>query len=208
MRALWPIQIHRYPLFAALTVVLLSVAGPAQAHNVVDSRSPAPDSIVTQSPVEVSIATDDDFLDLGGKSRGFAIAVTDSAGLYFGNGCVDISERRMHSLVDLGEPGVYTITYQFVSADGHSVSESYGVTFSPENDHSVAVGTPSAPVCGVQNATPTEETQVAMTPVTMPVEDSRAPSAGIIGLGIGVAALALILAIFLARIRSRPTSRQ
>jgi hypothetical protein len=163
---------------------------------------------VTQSPVEVSITTDGDFLDLGGKSRGFAIAVRDSAGLYFGNGCVDITERRMHSLVDLGEPGVYTITYQFVSADGHSVSESYGVTFSPENDYSVAVGTPSAPVCGVQNATPTEETQVAMTPVTMPVEDSRAPSAWIIGLGIGVAALALILAIFLARIRSRPISRQ
>lgn len=157
--------------------------------------------------MEVSIATDSDFLDLGGKSRGFAIAVRDSSGLYFGDGCVDLTQRHIHSRIDLGEPGVYTILYQFVSADGHSLSESYEVTFAPENDHAAAQGSSTAPACGGEIAAPTQDIEVGVVaPDDAVTEESMAANGWIIGLGIGVTALALTLLAYSRRGRPHPTN--
>lgn len=156
--------------------------------------------------MEVSVTTDNDFLDLGGKSLGFAIAVRDSSGLYFGDGCVDLTERRINSRIDLGEPGVYTILYQFVSADGHSLSESYEVTFAPENDHAAAQGSSSAPVCG-GDAAPTQDMEVGVVaPDDAVTEGSMAANGRIIGLGIGVTALALTLLAYSRRRGPNPTN--
>jgi len=138
-------------LLALVAAAMLSTpALPAFAHNVVEALSPEEGSVVTESPLAISIATDDTFLDLGGESRGFAIAVRDGEGLYYGDGCVTVDERRMETLVDLGPPGPYTIVYQFVSSDGHSLSESYGVTFDPSASHTPSVGYSTPPECGTE----------------------------------------------------------
>lgn len=126
----------------------LGSAAPALAHNVVEDRDPAADSVVTQSPVTVSISTNDSFLDTGDATRGFAIVAQDGAGLYYGDGCVNIDERTMSATIDLGRPGTYTVLYQFVSADGHTLQDSYTFVFEPGADHGPAVGLDAPPVCG------------------------------------------------------------
>jgi len=142
-------------LVAAMMLTLTgSGAQPSRAHNVVENRSPAPDSVVTSSPVTISIGTDDVLLDLGGAGRGFAIVVRDEAGLYYGDGCVSVLEHTMETTVALGEGGTYRVGYQFVSRDGHSLSEEYSFRFEPEPDHTPATGVLRAPECGIEPETP------------------------------------------------------
>ena len=131
---------------------LLFIASPAQAHNAVDKRTPASGSTITQSPVAISISTDGKLLDLGGNSRGFGTALMDESGLYYGDGCVSVREHSIETSIDLGEPGRYSIVYQFVSADGHSLSESYEVIFAPLSDHTPAQGFSTPPECGLERS--------------------------------------------------------
>ena len=79
------------PALSALTGVVLLVAltgmgSVALAHNVVEDRIPVPESTITDSPVDVSLSTDDFFLEVGGNQRGFAIVMVDSDGLFYGDG--------------------------------------------------------------------------------------------------------------------------
>ena len=152
----------------ALGVLLVGVS-PASAHNVVEDRSPAPDSTVTESPVSISLTTDDMFLDLGGEARGFGVVVRDSGGLYYGNGCVEVDERTMTASADLGGAGTYEILYQFVSADGHSRSERYEFVFEPGPEHSAATGFDTPAECGVPRDPPVEESA----PVAEPTPTSE-----------------------------------
>ncbi len=151
-------------LCGTLLGVLLLGASPAYAHNVVEDLSPAPGSIVTESPVAISLTSDDVFLDLGGEARGFGVVVRDSAGLYYGNGCVDVGERTLTASAELGGSGTYEITYQFVSADGHSLSESYEFVFEPGPEHTAATGYDSPAECGV----PRDPTVAESVPVAEP----------------------------------------
>lgn len=154
---MWPIgrESRVRALAVALMTAALSLGFPATAlaHNVVEDRDPAAGSTVTESPLTVSVTTNDDFLDTGGATRGFALVARDSAGLYYGDGCVTITERTMSATMELGGAGIYTVLYQFVSADGHTLQESYDFVFEPSPDHVPAMGLSEAPVCGE----PTEE---------------------------------------------------
>jgi copper resistance protein C len=166
-----------------LSVVLLG-ASPAYAHNVVEDRSPPPDSSVTESPVAISLTSDDVFLDLGGEARGFGVVVRDSTGLYYGNGCVDVSEQTMTASAELGGSGTYEIIYQFVSADGHSLSESYEFVFEPGPEHTAAKGYDTPAECGVpRDPSVREPLQVTEpTPAEDPVaEDSPRDPTLIVG---------------------------
>lgn len=138
----------RWILALVAGVMSLGVASPALAHNVVEDRDPAADSVVSTSPVTVSISTNDVFLDTGDATRGFAIVAQDDAGFYYGDGCVIINERTMSATIDLGGPGTYTVLYQFVSADGHTLQDSYTFDFEPGAQHRPAVGLDAPPVCG------------------------------------------------------------
>jgi methionine-rich copper-binding protein CopC len=136
-------------------VVLLACLGSwsatsASGHNAVLETIPEAGSTVSESPVTVRVVTNDQLLDLGGAGSGFAIVVQNTDGLYFGDGCVTISDSDMSSTVQLGQAGQYTVTYQFVSADGHSLSDSFGFNFEPGQSHVPARGFPGPPVCGVE----------------------------------------------------------
>lgn len=152
-------RVSRWIVALVAGALALGSAAPALAHNVVEDRDPAADSVVTQSPVTVSISTNDSFLDTGDATRGFAIVAQDGAGLYYGDGCVNIDERTMSATIDLGGPGTYTVLYQFVSADGHTLQDSYTFVFEPGADHVPASGRSGAPVCGeTAEDVPAEET--------------------------------------------------
>lgn len=190
---------------ALFAVIFGAGSSSAFAHNVVEQRSPEPGSTITESPVTISIATDDEFLDLSGESRGFGIVLLDANGLYYGGGCIDITERVMGTSIAFGEPGEYTIVYQFVSADGHSLSESYDITFAPTAIHTPAIGYSTPPLCGVEP--PMEGTQEnegaprAEMPSSTAAATETLPSNGwLIGSGIAIV-VAAIAALAITRAR-------
>ena len=140
-------------ILAAVAMVTLSfiVGGSpsASGHNAVVATTPEAGSTITDSPVDISIVTSDQLLDLGGTGSGFAIVVRDADGLYYGDGCVDIGGSDMSARADLGQGGEYTVTFQFVSADGHSLSDSFVFDFAPTPSHAPATGVTDPPRCGV-----------------------------------------------------------
>ena len=130
---------------------MLAVGAPAQAHNYLVSSTPAADSTLTELPAAFDITTSDDLLDIGEgtDAGGFALQVLDTAGLYYGDGCVDVTGSSMTAAPALGEPGTYTVRWQVVSADGHTVSDEYTFTWAPTAAVKASTGSTTAPVCGV-----------------------------------------------------------
>ena len=185
--------LRRLPLMgAALLGALLLGASPAVAHNVVEDRTPAPGSTVTESPVDISLTTNDIFLDLGGDASGFGVVIRDSAGLYYGDGCVSVIERTMSTRAELGEAGTYEITYQFVSADGHSHSESYGFDFAPTTSHTPALGYDAPAECRVPRDTPIAEAETVAT--STPIATEEAPRDPILIVGfLSIVSIAVVV---------------
>lgn len=131
---------------------IFSGTSPAISHNAVISTTPEAGSTVSDNPVEIRIVTSDQLLDLGGSGSGFAIVVRDEQGLYYGDGCVTVGDSDMFTVARLGSPGDYTVTYQFVSADGHSLSDLFTFEFAPTDSDNPADGVPEPPVCGATPA--------------------------------------------------------
>lgn len=126
----------------------LGAATPAAAHNYVVSSNPDDGATITEAPESFTITTNDVLLDLGGNGAGFGLVVTDADGLHYGDGCVVIDGRTMSSAVALGPAGDYTMTFQFVSADGHTVSDSMTFRYEPAAGTPQAEGSTTVPSCG------------------------------------------------------------
>src|SRR5690606_518500 len=107
-------------------VAVLGLGAPAQAHNWVVSTTPAEGETLAELPESFEIRSNDALLDVTGTGSGFAFLVQDAEGLYYGDGCVRVVGPSMFTTAALGEPGPYTVSWQFVSADGHTLSGSYG----------------------------------------------------------------------------------
>jgi copper resistance protein C len=129
----------------------------ASGHNAVLETSPEAGSTISTSPVDIRVVTNDTLLDLTGTGSGFAIVVRDAIGLYYGDGCVNIGDTDLSQTAHLGNAGDYTVTFQYVSADGHSLSDSFGFIFAPSPTHVPASGFDEAPKCGVEAIMPTTE---------------------------------------------------
>lgn len=135
---------------AAVTLAVLAVlitAGPASAHNYLVESTPAEGEVLTVLPEQFSVTTNEALLDLGGSGSGFGLEVRDSAGLYYGDGCVTVDGATMSAMAALGEPGEYTLVYQLVSADGHTVSDSFTFEWAPEGDVEASEGSSSPGDC-------------------------------------------------------------
>jgi methionine-rich copper-binding protein CopC len=129
-------------------VPVLGLASPAQAHNYLVSSTPVEGETLTVLPETFSITTNEALLDLGGEGSGFALQVKDADGAYYGDGCVAIVDSTMSASAALGAPGVYTVLWQVVSADGHPVSDEFDFTWAPTDSAVVSPGSASAPQCG------------------------------------------------------------
>ncbi|MCU1513583.1 MAG: hypothetical protein JWO10_673 [Microbacteriaceae bacterium] len=115
----------------AVAASIFGVAGQAQAHNYLVSSTPSAGQTLTALPAQFAIVTNDALLDLDKNNSGFALLVQDSAGLYYGDGCVTVDGPTMSADPALGSAGNYTVTWQVVSTDGHTVSDSYSFTWAP-----------------------------------------------------------------------------
>jgi methionine-rich copper-binding protein CopC len=192
-------------------------AGPAAAHDYVVSSTPAAGSTVDSSPSTVSITFNDVILDLSGTGSSNVLEVTDAAGLHYEDGCSTTSGPTLTTGVALGAPGAYTMTYQAVSADGHTVSDAVPFTYAPAAGTAEGVGSPTRPSCGsaggaggasgaptgdeTDAASPSASPEPEMTTLATPGDDTVAtPSAtsgsGSVnaGLVIGIAVAIVVLA--------------
>ncbi len=152
--------------FATATALIgLAPALPAAAHDDVVSSTPAEGETITAAPEFFSVTTSEPMLDLTGEGTGFGIEVTDENGLYYGDGCVAVQDATMSSVAALGPAGDYTLTYQYVGSDGHTLSDTIGFRYEPVDSATVQGGLDSAPVCPSANdgasgdgSTPTGDT--------------------------------------------------
>jgi len=125
----------------------LAVAGPASAHNQIVSSTPSSGQTLTELPSEFRIVTNEALLDVGGQGRGFAFEIRDAAGRFYETGCVTIADDTMTTPAALGAPGAYTVIYQLVSADGHTVSGEIPFTWAPSGSASAATGSAAPATC-------------------------------------------------------------
>ncbi|MBX9470685.1 copper resistance CopC family protein [Microcella sp.] len=146
------------PLVGVLAVgFALAIAAPAAAHNFIVSSTPADGENLTELPEQWQITTNETLLDLGGQGAGFALLVSDEQGLFYGDGCVTIDGPGLSTPAALGADGAYTLTYQFVSADGHTLSGELPFTWQAPADFEPHVGLAEPPVCGETASAPAPE---------------------------------------------------
>lgn len=132
---------------ALAVLAVLATAGPASAHNYIVASTPEDGQILTALPTEFSVTTNEALLDLGGSGSGFGIEVRDASGLYYGDGCVTVEGATMSATAAIGEPGSYTLVYQFVSADGHTLSDTLAFEWAPEGDYERSEGSSTPGDC-------------------------------------------------------------
>jgi methionine-rich copper-binding protein CopC len=203
-------------LISLVAVFLSWSVTSAIGHNVVVSTTPEAGSTVSDSPIDIRIVTNDQLLDLGGTGSGFAIVVRDAEGLYYGNGCVAIGDTEMSATAALGNSGDYTVTFQFVSADGHSLSDSFDFSFDPLSTHVPTAGFEQAPQCGVEQIMPITEgdetTATDMQPVpegtlAEPVDEvillDEEPERGVVTLAIAAVLVVLSITLLVWMVRRR-----
>jgi methionine-rich copper-binding protein CopC len=134
---------------AVALVAALSVATPASAHNYYISSIPAIDEVLTTLPEEFVVTTNDNLLDLAGSVGGFLMKVTGPDGLFYGDGCVKVSGSSVSMPAALGPAGDYTLEWQVVSADGHTISDTIAFQWQPAaGDESATPGSTTVPNCG------------------------------------------------------------
>jgi len=127
-------------IFAAL-----AIAAPADAHNYLISSTPSANQTLTTLPADFTITTSGVLLNLNGDGSGFALQVRDARGRFYGDGCLTVAGATISMPAAIGAPGAYTVTWQVVSTDGHSVSDTFHFTWA--GAESGTLGQNGPPTC-------------------------------------------------------------
>jgi methionine-rich copper-binding protein CopC len=133
---------------AAVVASVLVIAAPAEAHDYLVDSTPTSGSTLTALPDQFSVTANTRLNDLSGDGAGFALEVRDGAGLFYGDGCISITGSTLAMDASLGRAGGYTLLWQLVSEDGHSVSGEIPFTWQPPADFTPSAGQEAAPTCG------------------------------------------------------------
>ncbi|ARC58186.1 Copper resistance protein C [Frondihabitans sp. 762G35] len=209
-------------LVLAGALALLPATG-ASAHDYLVSSTPAADSTQTTALSKVVLTFDDRVLDLSGDGSSNVVIVTDAAGKHFETACSTIADTDVSVPVALGDSGRYTVQWQIVSADGHTVANSIRFRYDRPQSAPVATGAATRPTCGDQApaassapvAVPSASASAgaaseapAVTSTLEATGSASAPSSGsglgiALGVGGGIVGLALV-AVVVVLVRSRP----
>ena len=199
---------------AALTALVLvggtlaASAAPAFAHNSVVNISPAPGSVVTEQPGAIKITTNDNLLDLSGEGAGSAMQVSGptDATLYYGDGCASVFGPTLEAEVQLGQPGEYTVVWQTVSTDGHSISDTFTFTWQPDASQVLGEGSATAPTCATSGAgTGAADTDAAASDADDEGAGSAVQGSDLLWIGGALVAILIAIGVTLLFLRRRPT---
>ncbi len=179
------------------------VAGPAFAHDQIVSSTPSPNETLTALPTQFAIDTNNALLDIGGSGRGFAFEIQDAGGKYYQTGCVSIVGTNLFTAARLGPPGKYTIIFQIVSGDGHTVSGEIPFTWAPSSAAAVTKGVVDPPGCDGAKGPPKPNAAGGGSEAS---RDSQVPLADVLWIGgilLAVATAAIVTLVALTRRRRR-----
>jgi len=200
----------------------------AQAHDYVLSSDPAAGSTISAPIDSASITFSDVVLDLSGTGSSNVLEVTDAAGRHYEDGCSTTSGPVLTSGVALGGAGDYTMTYQAVSADGHTVSDTIPFTYAPPAGTTGSAGSAERPACDASGGAdeadgtaPAPGATAGAEQSILPAEPGDAASATsteadasdgdqgnlgvVVGIAVGIVVLALVaVAVVLVTSRRRP----
>ncbi len=205
------------PLGLAVALAV-GIATPAAAHNSIVSSTPEEGEALTVLPDQWQITTNENLLDLDGEGAGFALLVSDDQGQFYGDGCVVVQEASMLMPAALGADGSYTVTYQLISTDGHTLSGELPFSWQAPADFEPHVGLAEPPICGETASAPapepTESTQPEPSPETTvdaepvePVSDEMSPLIAVV-IFMVVLAIAAVVTATILRARSRNSGEQ
>lgn len=187
---------------AVAAALVLGLAAPAAAHDYVVDSTPSDGATITALPEAWTVTANNPLLTLEGNDGAFAIVVTDADGLYYGDGCVEVSGATMTAPAVLGEAGAYEMTFQYVSSDGHTLSETYAFTYAPEAEEPVTEGSAAAPECG--GAAPTGADEEAAAGDGAATDETGAVLAAVAWIGGGLLAATAVATIIVLANRRRP----
>jgi methionine-rich copper-binding protein CopC len=193
----------------ALAVTALGwSAAPAYAHNYVVGTAPTAGSVVTEQPGIVSITTNDNLLDLSGEGGGSAIQVSGPADAprYFGDGCATVAGPTLSSEVQLGQPGEYTVVWQTVSTDGHSISDSFTFTWQPNAEQVRAEGSASAATCATDGAGTTDAADTGSAGSDPAESGTGVAATDLLWIGGALVAILAAIGVTLLLLRRRPSA--
>lgn len=178
----------------AAALALLSVAGPAAAHDEIKSTSPKAGATVTTAPTSVVLTFGEDVVAVGTK-----VAVTTAGGVVVSDGDATVSGGTVtQPLQPLTENGTYTVAYRIVSADGHPVSDTFTFTLQAAAAASSASATAGAPstsasAAGTATSMPAATSPPASTAAAAPPAESstsgESGSSGAVWVAVLVAAV-------------------
>ncbi|WP_083448674.1 copper resistance CopC family protein [Actinoplanes rectilineatus] len=172
----------------ALAAVLLPGA-PAWAHNALAEASPAKEATLKKAPTEVKLRflqkLDPDYTIISVSDADKQKVATDGPEVDGATGVVTFSEPLTN--------GVYTVAYQVVSTDGHTVKGSYRFTLNdPSATEAPAAAEPSAAPATSAAAVPTSSIAEATAgPDLTAASDSE--ESGDTGMIVGVAVAAVVI---------------
>lgn len=184
-------------LVAATVVVggsVLGLSAPAQAHNYLVSSTPSAGEVLTVLPEQFSVTTNAPLLTLDGSTSGFALQVVDSAGYYYGDGCLDVTGATLSAGATLGLSGDYTLIWQVVSEDGHPVSGEIAFSWQPADASQTSRGSSTPPDCGgtidvVQPPASSAEPSASPVPIAAPGQRPDADLGDVVWIGGAIAAV-------------------
>ena len=160
-------------------VAVLAAAPAAQAHNFLIASSPVEGETLTTLPETFFVTTNEDLLALGGSTAGFAFQILDAAGTHYETGCVTVDGATMSTEPRLGDSGEYTVRWQVVSADGHTVSDEIGFTWA-------GTATPADGAAECDTVAATSEPQTTP-PSTIALSDVLWIGGAVLAVGIAIA---------------------
>lgn len=153
--------------------LIAGTAAPAFAHSAVIDTSPAAKALVSEV-TEVSVTANEELLDIGKNAKGFVLAVKDSDGAFYGDGCVSVDGDTATMPVKLALRGKYTVSYRVVSNDGHPVEGKFTFEFAGNPDETNLVRYSERPECGKTPVVLVDETLEPTEPTGAPTDEPAA----------------------------------
>jgi len=189
--------------FVACALALVPATG-ASAHDYLVDSTPKADSIQTTPLKQVTLTFDDVVLDLSGNGSSSIVQVTgpDAGTRHFETGCATTEGRVVTVPVALGGAGTYTVAWQIVSSDGHTVSQKIQFSYKPPAGTTEAAGSAQRPACGA-GASGTSKATDAPASGTTANDGNLGIVVGIAGGIIGLAVIAVVVVLVTARRRPK-----